>query len=83
MTRAGCSLCAQAQPVVERLANAAGVRLTVVDVDLDVDQDVGLDVDGDPALSQWRDHVPVVLLDGVEHSRWWVEERALQKALRG
>ena len=70
VTRRGCSMCAQAQPVVERLAARAGVPVTVADVD------------ADPALAEWSDHVPVVLLDGVEHSRWWVDEAALRKALR-
>ncbi|HUR14412.1 MAG TPA: glutaredoxin family protein [Mycobacteriales bacterium] len=69
VTRAGCSLCAEAQPLVERLATRAGVTLEIVDVDTA------------PGLGQWSDHVPVVLLDGAEHSRWWVEERALAKAL--
>ena len=70
VTRAGCSMCADAQPVVERVAAAARVPLTV------------LDVDADPALREHSDHVPVVLVDGVVHSRWWVEEKALAKALR-
>lgn len=68
VTRVGCTLCAEALPVVERLAERARVPLTVVDVDA-----------GHP---QWSDHVPVVLLNGVEHSRWWVDEKALAKALR-
>jgi len=70
VTRAGCTMCAEAQPVVERLAAEAGRPLTVVDVDADT------------ALREWSDHVPVVLIDGVLHSRWWVEEPALRKALR-
>ncbi|MDP9181738.1 MAG: glutaredoxin family protein [Actinomycetota bacterium] len=69
VTRAGCTLCAEAQPVVERLAVRAGVELDV------------RDVDADPTLQGWSDHVPVVLLDGVEHSRWWVDQTALAKAL--
>jgi glutaredoxin len=69
VTRAGCSMCAEALPVVERLTREAGVALTV------------RDVDSDPGLALWSDHVPVVLLDGVEHSRWWVDEAALRKAL--
>jgi glutaredoxin len=63
-------MCAEAQPVVERLAERAGVALSVVDVD------------SEPTLSEHSDHVPVVLLDGVVHSRWWVDETALRKALR-
>ena len=69
ITRTGCTLCAEAQPLVERAAAEAGVRLDV------------LDVDADPALAQWSDHVPVVLIDGVLHSRWWVDEAALRAAL--
>ena len=70
MTRAGCTMCAEAQPVVERVAARAGAPLTV------------LDVDADPALAEHSDHVPVVLVDGVVHSRWWVDEKALARALR-
>lgn len=71
VTRAGCSLCDEARPVVERLVARAGTTLLVVDVDTD------------ERLRGWSDHVPVVLLDGVEHSRWWVDEDALREALRG
>lgn len=70
VTRVGCSLCLQGQPVVERLTRAAGVPLTVADVDTD------------PAMREWSDHVPVILLDGVVHSRWWVEEKDLKAALK-
>jgi glutaredoxin len=71
VTRAGCPSCVEALPVVTQAAARAGARLQV------------LDVDADPQLRlEWGDHVPVVLLDSVEHSRWWVDERALAKALR-
>ena len=69
VTRAGCTMCAEALQVVERAARDAGVPLEV------------LDVDADPALRVWSDHVPVVLLDGAEHSRWWVDEGKLRAAL--
>jgi hypothetical protein len=62
-------MCGEALVVVQRLAVEKGVPLEV------------LDVDADAALAQWSDHVPVVLLDGVEHSRWWVDEGALRTAL--
>jgi glutaredoxin len=71
VTRAGCTLCAQAEPVVARAAQDAGVPLEVRDVDADP---------GD--LARWSDKVPVVLLDGVEHAYWTVDERVLRKALR-
>jgi glutaredoxin len=71
VTRAGCTLCAEAEPVVARAAADAGVPLEV------------RDVDADPAdLARWSDKVPVVLLDGVEHAYWRVDEQVLRKALR-
>jgi hypothetical protein len=69
VTRVGCTLCAEAQPVVERVVRDAGLLLTVVDVDRD------------QGMRAWSDHVPVVLLDGVVHSRWWVDESELRAAL--
>jgi glutaredoxin len=72
VTRSGCTLCAQAEPVVARAAADAGVPLEVRDVDADP---------ADHAL--WSDKVPVVLLDGVEHAYWGIDERVLRRALRG
>ena len=70
VTRAGCTLCAHAEPVVTRAAADAGVPLEV------------RDVDADPAdLARWSDKVPVVLLDGVEHAYWRIDERVLRSAL--
>ena len=72
VTRDGCSLCAEAEPTVRRLAEKAGVRVEI------------RDVDADPAdRERWTDHVPVVLLDGQEHSYWFVDEDKLRAALRG
>jgi glutaredoxin len=72
LSRAGCHLCAQAEPVVARAAADAGVPFEV------------RDVDEDPALrARWTDKVPVVLLDGVEHAYWRVNEKALRRALQG
>ncbi len=70
VTRQGCHLCEQAEPVVARLAAEAGVAFTLTPVDVD------------PELrTRWSDHVPVVLLDDVELCRWWVDEPALRRAL--
>ena len=56
---------------MQRLAGDAGVRYEV------------RDVDADPAdRERWSDHVPVVLLDGEEHSYWYVDEAKLRTALR-
>ena len=71
VTRAGCHLCEQAEPVVRRVAAEAGVAFEL------------RDVDADPAdRAAWTDKVPVVLLDGREHAYWQVDERALRRALR-
>ena len=65
-------MCAHAQPVVTRAAADAGIPLEV------------RDVAADPADSaRWSDKVPVVLLDGVEHAYWGIDERVLRRALRG
>jgi glutaredoxin len=72
VTRAGCTLCAAAEPVVARAAADAGVPLEV------------RDVDADPAdRAAYTDKVPVVLLDGVEHAYWTIREDVLRRALRG
>jgi len=72
VTRAGCTLCAAAEPVVARAAAEAGVPLEV------------RDVDADPAdRAAYTDKVPVVLLDGVEHAYWTIREDVLRRALRG
>lgn len=57
---------------MQRLAADAGVAVEV------------RDVDNEPAdRARWSDHVPVVLLDGREHSYWFVDEPRLRRALRG
>lgn len=70
--RIGCHLCAEARVVVEAVA---------ADVGVDWDE---RDVDADPRLTdEYGDRVPVVLLDGREHSYWRVDESRLRAALAG
>ena len=72
VTRQGCHLCEQAEPMVIQAAADAGVAVE------------RRDVDADPAdVAAYGEKVPVVLLDGAEHAYWRVDERALRKALRG
>ena len=71
VTRQGCTLCQEAEPVVTRAADRAGIAYEV------------RDVDAEPGLAQWSDSVPVVLLDGVPHAYWQIEEKALRAALKG
>jgi glutaredoxin len=70
LTRAGCHLCATAAETLARIGAEAGL----------VPQEV--DVDADPALqAEYGDRVPVVLLDGAEHSYFTVDVVRLRRDL--
>lgn len=72
LTRQGCSVCAA---MYDRLAELA----TELDFDLastDVDAAAAA---GDPGLrAEFGDRLPVVLLDGREHSYWELDEDRLR-----
>jgi glutaredoxin len=77
MTRAGCSLCAKALAVLEDLADELGFELSATDVDAAAEA-------GDARLrAEYGDLLPVVLLDGVQHSYWEVDEAGLRDELGG
>jgi hypothetical protein len=68
--RDGCHLCEVAAETLTRIAAEAGL------VPLEVD------VDTDPALqAEYGDRVPVVLLDGREHSYFTVDVPRLRRDL--
>lgn len=71
LTRAGCGLCVR---TAERLADLAGqwdFAVAVTDVDAAA-------AAGEPALrAEYGDRLPVVLLDGREHSYWELDEPRL------
>lgn len=70
LTRVGCHLCADAEQVVAAVCARSGVRWDT------------LDVDSDPELrAEYGDQVPVVLLDGREHSSFRVDEARLRADL--
>ncbi len=70
LTRAGCHLCLAAAETLQRIAAEAGVTSREVDVD------------GDPELqAEYGDRVPVVLLDGREHSYFTVDVPRLRRDL--
>ena len=70
VTRRGCHLCEDAESAVDRLSRELGFSWDAVDVDLSIElQDA------------YGDRVPVILLDGVEHGYWRVEEDRLRRAL--
>jgi glutaredoxin len=75
MTRDGCSLCERAAQRLTQLADELGFELTITDVDAAATA-------GDSALrAEFGDRLPVVLLDGAEHSYWDVDEPRLRADL--
>ena len=70
LTRAGCHLCETAAETVARIGAEAGLVPRAVDVDTD------------PELqAEYGDRVPVVLVDGREHSYFTVDEARLRRDL--
>jgi glutaredoxin len=70
LTRAGCHLCVVAAETLQRIAAEAGLVAEE------------RDVDADPALqAEYGDRVPVVLLDGSEHSYFTVDVVRLRRDL--
>lgn len=70
LTRAGCHLCATAAETVARIGAEAGLTPREVDVDTD------------PQLqAEYGDRVPVVLLNGREHSYFTVDAARLRTDL--
>ena len=70
LTRAGCHLCADAAATLARIAAEAGLEPVTVDVDADPD-----------LQAEFGDRVPVVLLDGREHSYFTVDVPRLRRDL--
>lgn len=72
LSRAGCGICVRVHDRLAELATELGFDLSTVDVD-----DVA--AAGDPALrAEYGDRLPVVLLDGREHSYWDIDEPRLR-----
>ena len=70
LTRAGCHLCEVAAETLQRVGDEAGLAVQEVDVD------------ADPGLqAEYGDRVPVVLLDGAEHSYFTVDVERLRRDL--
>jgi len=75
LTREGCAICAQAHDRLADLAGELGFDLSATDVDAAA-------LAGNPGLrAEFGDRLPVVLLDGREHSYWEVDEARLRADL--
>ncbi len=75
LTRAGCTICDGVHAQLIELAKELDFGLTKTDVDAKAQE-------GDPSLrAEFGDRLPVVLLDGREHSYWELDEPRLRKDL--
>ena len=70
LVREGCHLCVDAIEIVDQVCAGLGVAWRSVDVDSDPD-----------LKARYSDHVPVTLVDGHEHARWFVDAKKLAAAL--
>ena len=77
LTRAGCGICERVYRRLSELAGDWDFELSSTDVDAAA-------AAGDSTLrAEYGDRLPVVLLDGREHSYWDVDEDRLAADIRG
>jgi glutaredoxin len=75
LTRAGCTICARMHARLAELASELDFDLSTIDVDTAA-------AAGNSGLrAEFGDRLPVVLLDGREHSYWEVDEARLRADL--
>jgi glutaredoxin len=75
LTRDGCGICVRVRDRLAVLAAELDFELSTVDVDARA-------ASGDAGLrAEYGDRLPVVLLDGAEHSYWDVDEPQLRADL--
>ena len=75
LTRAGCGICRRVHDRLAELAAELDFALSSTDVDAAA-------AAGNPGLrAEFGDRLPVVLLDGREHSYWDVDEARLRADL--
>ncbi|BAX90891.1 glutaredoxin family protein [Mycobacterium shigaense] len=75
LTRAGCTICERVHARLAELAGELDFDLSTTDVDAAARA-------GDSGLrAEFGDRLPVILLDGREHSYWEIDERRLRADL--
>jgi AhpD family alkylhydroperoxidase len=75
LTRDGCAICARVHAQLAELAGELDFDLSTTDVDAAA-------AAGDPGLrAEFGDRLPVILLNGREHSYWEVDEARLRADL--
>jgi hypothetical protein len=68
----GCHLCDTARDIIARVADDVGVGWTELSI-----------LDDAALAEQFRDQIPVTLVDGEVHDFWRVNEARLREALAG
>lgn len=74
LTRAGCASCVAVKSQLDAILADFGSTVAVIDVDEAATTDPEL-------RAEFGDRLPVVLLDGAEHSYWDVDEERLRRDL--
>ena len=75
LTRDGCAICARVYAQLVELAGELDFDLSTTDVDAAA-------AAGNPGLrAEFGDRLPVILLDGREHSYWDIDEARLRADL--
>lgn len=75
LSRDGCTICARVHARLTELGHELGFDVSVTYVDAAASA-------GDPGLrAQFGDRLPVILLDGREHSYWEIDEPRLRADL--
>lgn len=72
LTREGCGSCVRVYQQVLPLCRAAGAEFEVTDVDAEAGRELAL---------EYGDRLPVLLVDGFEHSCWEVDDEELVSTL--
>lgn len=79
LTRAGCHACERARAELAELVAGAPEGADAVEL---IEVDVDAAAENDPELrAEYGDRLPVVLLDGDEHSYWDVDAPRLRRDL--
>jgi glutaredoxin len=72
IVKPGCHLCDDARAVIEKVAAETGAAVA----EQDITQDAQL-------YDRYWEQIPVVLIDGEQHTFWRVDEQRLRRALAG
>lgn len=70
ITKSGCHLCEEAEVVLDQICNELGLEYSKIFIE--ENQDLAL---------KFQEEIPVVLIDGIQHSAWRVDPIKLRAAL--